>query len=200
MIADWTAEAGAESPHIVVPWEHWTDLRDLVPGAANQEAWIAERIPEARDYPELVPLLLAANSGDLFTAKVDVFPVLREEADPEIGEAGVEATAFGLGSYLDVVTLRLDVFTGFADYEQAARNTVRLLRESRQELCAAEIVLRPARLYDNDTFGWTVYALGFGSDESEARRRWAQALHATLAALHDSIHAVTRVTDASAGE
>ena len=120
LIADWSVEAAHDSPIITLPWEGWVDLHwgATAPNGAKTaggsparakaaRTWSRERaatLREAGCYPELLALLKAANHGPIRTAKVDVFPVTRDEVDPEIAEIGLSETAYGLGSYLDVLT------------------------------------------------------------------------------------------------
>lgn len=188
MIADWTVDVSPESPSIEVPWSGWVDLRCAANGIRLfSESRAKARILETQQYPELLELLRSANHLHTVTSKVDVFPVDRSEVDPEIAEAGTEATACGVGSYLDVLTFRLEVFSAFADFEQVALNTAKALSSVPAATSCAEIVVRPARLYDRHTFGWTVYAIGFAGDPYEARRCWFQAATIVLAALHAEI-------------
>ena len=188
MIADWTVEVSPESPVLVVPWEQWTDLRSIsLETSVDALVDALACIPETLLYPELVPLLRMANSPDTLTSKVDVFPVTREEVDPELAEAGPQATECGLGCYLDVLTPRLRVFPHFEHFEQAAAEAARSLRTVSAPLCCAEIVVRPAHLHDTDTFGWTLYAMGFGADAEQARTRWGLAAELTMAALLTSV-------------
>lgn len=196
MIADWTVEIGPESPEIVVPWEGWIDLSRIDLNRLDPSGSGTSGIGEAVAYGELVPLLAHANSSAMLSSKVDVFPVTREEVDPEIGEAGPVATACGLGSYLDLL-LRKPT-PGFQAFEQLAREAVRQLAQVELPLACVEIVVRPARLYDEDTFGLTLYSMGFGPNAQAARAVWQ---HAAAAAVV-SLHAAWRVTVAAhqAGE
>lgn len=185
MIADWTVEVSAEGPWIDAPWADWVDLRwdpadPLLPWREEQAA----ALPEVQQFPELLAMLAVANMN-MSSTKVDVFPVTRDDVDPEISEAGEAATACGLGSYLDMLTARKDAFPAFAAFEQVARRTATLLHAVALEGCCVEIVVRPARLYDEQTYGWTLYTMGFGPDEAAARTRWAEAARV-------SVHAVQR--------
>ena len=166
MIADWTVEAGAESPVIEVPWPGWVDL------LAHPER--TAELPEVQAWPELAEVLRLLNETGLQTSKVDVFPVTREEVDPELAEVGLAQTAHGLGSYVDC---RRGA-AGFAECERAARAAVRQLHAMDLEHAVAEVVIRPARLYDEPAFGWSLYAVGFGADGAEARAVWAAAARA----------------------
>ncbi len=182
MIADWTVDVGPESPWIVLPWDGWVDLYASVPSPAPA-ATLSFALPEVQAYPELQDLLAHANNAVTRTSKVDVFAVHRDEADPEIAEAGSEQTSAGLGSYLDLVAIEADRFGSFDDFERVAREAAGELRDKDLPLCCAEIVIRAARLYDRDTFGWTLYAVGFGPHEKAARTAWSQAARALLDAF-----------------
>lgn len=182
MIADWTVEIGQDCPVIELPWPGWVDLRD--------EFADASALTEAQAYPELSPLLHSANHGAFATAKVDVFSVDRGEADPEIAEHPLEETACGLGSYLDVVWLPRGLpQPGFSAFESVARGVAAALGPVLLPLATAEIVVRAARLYHQETFGWTLYAVGFGPDAASARLRWASAARAVVAAMRDAVNA-----------
>ena len=142
----------------------------------------AATLTEVAQYPELLRLLEAGNRRHTVTAKVDVFPMTREEVDPEIAEAGLELSACGLCSYLDLVPTRADCFREFAAFEQVARNVAAALNDlplsspaALPLLAVAEVVVRPAQLYDRQTFGWTLYAAGFGAGEVSARSAWSAA-------------------------
>jgi len=211
MIADWTVDAGLESPRIVVPWDDWVDLR---PGMRTGTADIVARVrglAEVQAFPELGKLLAAANTANMVTVKVDVFPVSREEVDPEIFEGSLpmdrdgallEHTLVGFGSYLDVVlaaellpTLRAPLPSeAFAYFEQVAQSAVQIAKTAEHRLCCAEIVVRPAQLYDRDTFGWTLYAIGFGADEAAVRAIWAPAAASLVAALEQAIVGIAEST------
>ena len=190
VIADWTVEIGPQSPEIVVPWEGWVDLSraDLSEAQPGRRALTgSKRIPEASKYPELLPLLALANNGATLSSKVDVFPVTREEVDPEIAEAGLSQTACGLGSYLDLLLMPPAFAPGFKPYEEIAREAARRLEAVDLPLACAEIVIRPARLYDEDTFGLTLYSMGFGPDAQAARLAWQRAANAGVACLHQAL-------------
>ncbi|HEY0786895.1 MAG TPA: hypothetical protein VGD62_13585 [Acidobacteriaceae bacterium] len=176
MIADWTVEVSALSPWIDVPWEGWVDLCGA--RGAPDCAWHEERaraLSEVEAYPELLRILECANGADTFTSKVDVFPVGASEVDPEISEAGEAGSRCGLGSYVDLVAARGDLFCTFARCEALARSTARALGAIECPGSCVEIVLRPARVFGREGFGWTIYTMGFGPDEVSARVTWARA-------------------------
>lgn len=201
MIADWTVDAGLESPRIVVPWDGWVDLRPGVQSGTADTAAMARGLAEVQAFPKLGELLTAANTAGMLTVKVDVFPVSRDEVDPEIWEGSqqvdasglpLEHTLVGFGSYLDVVLApelipALLPSRAFPYFEEVARSAARNLKAAEHRLACAEIVVRPAQLYDRDTFGWTLYAIGFGADEVAARSVWAPAAMSLVAALKQAI-------------
>jgi hypothetical protein len=180
VIADWTVEVGPGCPVIELPWPGWVDLRH---GASRAAFAILD---EVRNYPELGDVLRVANHGEFATAKVDVFPVDRSEADPEIAEEPFADTACGIGSYLDVLWLG-DGQT-FAACEAVSRLVAASLKHVSLPRATAEIVVRAARLYHQNTFGWTLYAVGFGPDAEAARQCWAAAAEAVIAAFRTSVN------------
>jgi hypothetical protein len=185
MIADWTVEIGPGCPVIELPWPGWVDLCAGSPQAS------AAGLTEVQAYPELAGLLCSANQGKFATAKVDVFPVDRSEADPEIAEHPAERTACGIGSYLDLVWLGEGVEPPFSAFEVVARAVSGLLGDVSLPLGTAEIVVRAAHLYhqevSRDTFGWTLYAVGFGPDVAAARLHWGRAADAVVAAFRATV-------------
>lgn len=190
MIIDWSADMGADSPWITLPWEGWVDLRTSsaippTPGEAQSDP--VSLVAEAQMYPELASLLKLANSGHLQTSKVDVFPIQRHEVDPEIAEQGEAATAHGLGSYLDLLVYQPRHAVSFAFCEHTARVTSKKLSTLDLPLSCIEVVIRRARLYHQDTFGWTLYSMGFGPDAASARQAWRQAASHALQALHQEL-------------
>ena len=188
MIADWTVELGGDASTIDVPWPGWVDLH----WDRRWHSDLARPFPEVRSYPELEALLSLANYGHTRTSKVDVFPVSRDEVDPEIAEAGMEETAYGLGSYVDLVIVQTAVCSSFPECEALARTVTRRLQQTPLPLAMAELVLRPAHLYDKQLFGWTLYAMGFGSSQQAARAHWIQA--ATLLACIFQLELASRLT------
>ncbi len=90
--------------------------------------------------------------------------------DPEITEGGEAAS--GLGSYLDLLPRRPEIFRGYGDFERFTKAACARLQGPEPRQAGGEIVLRAGRLYDEGTFGWTLYAFGFGCDPETARTAW----------------------------
>ena len=198
MIADWSVEAGPESPSIDVPWDGWINLfwDRSIPALPWQEE-LALALPEVQLYPELVPILMMQNSLNHFTSKVDVFPVNWNDVDPEIAEACPPAAAIGLGSYIDVVNAVPGRFLKFKDFEAVARTAAQKLARVGDFPGGAEIVIRPASLGGRPSFGWTLYAYGCGTDAAEARAAWGKVCHVVSAIFALEVASVhTRLSQA----
>jgi hypothetical protein len=202
MLAEWSVDIGADSPWLVIPWEGWVDLRNpgvdsLSRSAENSKvpAPIAQ-LTEVVDYPEVASLLQLGNQPGTLTSKIDVFPIAADEVDPEIAEYGPAATAFGLASYLDVLSMIPEWPRTFEQFEQICRTVCSTVSATIRSAVAkpglgpssdmpvyVEIVLRRARLYDRDTYGWTLYAAGFGPHPEAARSIWSHAATALTSSL-----------------
>jgi hypothetical protein len=178
MIADWTVEVSSQSPSIDLPWSGFLDLHwdPSTPAPSAWNAALAKQLSEVQAYPELLKPLELANRLNCSTSKLDVFPVTADEVDPEIAEIGEFATRFGLGSYLDVISVRRDIFDSFEQHAALAKRTAAALARIDLPGACAEIVVRPANAFGEQTFGWTLYAMGFGADEQSARDKWANTL------------------------
>jgi hypothetical protein len=176
MIADWSVEAGAGSPTIVLPWPGWVDGR----GAS------VAGVAEAQAYPELKPLLALANQHPTLSSKVDVFAVTLDDADPEIADFGEAAVQHGLGSYLDFVLPQPPL--AFAQAEAGTRAMAGGLKAlAWASPACSELVLRPADLWGSASWGWTLYTMGFGPTLRAARAEWAAAAQAALVAAREAL-------------
>lgn len=186
MIADWTVEVSSQSPSIDLPWGGFLDLHwnPYAPAPSAWNAALAKQLSEVQAYPELLKPLELANRLNCSTSKLDVFPVTADEVDPEIAELGELATRFGLGSYLDVVSIRRDIFNNFEQHTALAKRTAAALARIDLAGASAEIVVRSANAFGEQTFGWTLYAMGFGPDEQSARATWAQTLLCVIDAFN----------------
>ncbi len=168
MITDWSVEAAADSPVIEVPWAGWVDLRSgPITGLAELAA-----------FPELGTALRIANGAHTFTSKVDMFSLALEEVDPEVSEmSAAEDAQFGLGSYLDCVLRRgQSAPAGFAFFERVAQTTAHTLICPMPVSGGLEIVVRPARVFGADTFGWTLYSYAFAESPEAVRTLWRQTM------------------------
>jgi hypothetical protein len=155
--ADWSVAAGDADPVLVVPWRDeagglvFIDLRD--------DPALVDRIPEARDWPEMRSALLRLNGNDspVWTAKFG--PV-----------------ASGLGAYVDTIPRDLNSFSSLPVQIAVAQRLVALAMEVSLDDARVEYVLRPAQWHEREGYALTIYVYGYGSDEDEARSQWSTAL------------------------
>lgn len=125
MDADWSVEAAADDPVVVVPWQAapsngsgvptpgFVDLRRTkAKGAANDSGAYAgptpaevDRLPEAVRHPALRQALLRLNDADgcLRTAKCDVWEIDPDEMESLHGRFDLARAGCGCGSYVDVL-------------------------------------------------------------------------------------------------
>jgi hypothetical protein len=188
MDADWSVDASADDPVIVVPWTDeagGAGFVDLVsdPGAIHL-------LPEAVQHGAIREALLRLNdiSTGLRSAKCDVWVISAEEMRSLATRFELAAASRGLGSYVDVLS------EGFAAaelavYETWARQMVRALAEATsedpadEEASCAEFVVRPASHNGVWSYGVTMYVWSVGEDESAAKERWSRALHQVVSVL-----------------
>jgi hypothetical protein len=189
---DWSVACGTDDPTVVVPWIgrdesiRYIDLH-------NEPTRINE-IPEAAQYPSLAAALRRWNQPDapLFTAKCDVWNYPADLFDAE----DLPGFAYAQGSYVDLLSREIAIFSSFAACEQmlrvwsvAARNIA--LPEGR-----CEWTLRPACILPlignaenypldesgnrNNGFATTLYVWGYGSSPEAAAAAWSNAILALI--------------------
>jgi hypothetical protein len=177
MLSEWSVELGAHDPQLEIPWSSEDGMLRFLDLKRQPELLLEVR--EACIYPELAEFLSWANSPEspLETAKCDVW------TSREISE---EEQIFGetckFGSYVDVLFASSGMKASFRDHEQFAQNLARLLRHAPEIASAAEFIVRHCidhRIVSpavSEGYYITFYLHGYGSDEDEARSRWAIAL------------------------
>lgn len=186
MEAGWSVALGVDDPSIVVPWAasvgdsrrtcRFIDLRlnpDLI-----------DEIEEAQSGPLRSALLrLNAGASHLWTAKCDVWATSAEAFDPYEMDAEPEETAFGSGSYIDLLPRAAGVRACFAQQERWMRTVTGRLRATPARAVRAELVLRAAEVQGAAGFGMTWFVEGCGVAAPSARERWSNALSVALAVL-----------------
>ena len=205
MHAEWTAACGTDDPVIVIPWSdpdgsaRFIDLR--------AEPFDVAEIPEAEDYPALRRALRSLNGtrSAFLTSKCDAWTLSPEEGGEKLEsmrqelDLTDEETAFGFGSYIDVLWRERAVF---ASPHLATERLDRLVRRASKMPHAEtsfEAVLRPAIVdLHGDTsqrsalegFGATLYLTAVALDPETAIRRWEAALEALVHLLREREHAL----------
>ncbi|MBT9331570.1 hypothetical protein [Paracidobacterium acidisoli] len=180
MEADWSAEIGADLPVIVVPWEHFIDLR-LHPEAAAT-------LQEIAQHPALALALqrLNAPGSPLLTAKCDVWTLTTDEIDPMEFDAATEDAQAGLSSYIDLIACDPSLFDSFELHREWATALAHILRNAPQPCGLVDAVIRPAHAaigsLHGEGFGITLYCAGCGADAASATDAWQSVLETAVAA------------------
>jgi hypothetical protein len=195
MEADWTVALAAGDPVITVPWAaSGDDIRKCRFVDLRQGAHLVDEIEEARSKPPLrsALLLLNAAASPLWTAKCDAWTSSVDEGvepfepfDPYEMAADAGDTAFGAGSYIDLLARDVSFLSGFEGQEQWIRAVTQVLRSTPASAARAELVLRRAEVEGASGFAVTWFVEGCGSTAQRAGQRWAQALDIALAVVMD---------------
>jgi hypothetical protein len=192
MEADWTVALAAGDPVITVPWAASDDdigkcrFVDLRLGADR-----INEIEEARAKPPLRSALLLVNAATspLWTAKCDIWTSSVEEgAEPfDAYEMAAESgdTAFGAGSYVDLLARDASFLASFERQGRWIRAVTELLRSTPASAARVELVLRRAEVEGALGFAVTWFVEGCGSTAQDAEQAWGKALDLALAAVMD---------------
>ncbi len=188
MEADWSVALAAGDPVITVPWAasgddikqcRFVDLRRSL-------RWIDE-IEEARANPRLRSALLLLNgaASQFWTAKCDTWnrsPVEGDDPfDPYEMDAEPQETAFGTGSYIDLLPRDAKLRSSFERQELWMRAVVERLRLVSTRAVRVELVLRHAEVEGVSGFGVSWFVEACGATAERAEERWGEALDLALA-------------------
>jgi hypothetical protein len=192
MEADWTVALAPGDPVITVPWAapsddiHICRFVDL-----RLDPHMVDEIEEARSKPALrtALLLLNAATSPLWTAKCDAWTSSVDEGaepfDPYEMDAKSGDTAFGAGSYIDLLPRDVSFLAGFERQERWIRAVTEGLRSTPASAARVELVLRRAEVEGASGFAVTWFVEGCGSTAQRAGQRWAEALDLALAVVMD---------------
>src|ERR1700733_4141224 len=153
MEADWAVELAAADPVITVPWAaSGDDIRQCGFVDLRHGTHLVDEIEEARAKPPLrsALLLLNAATSPLWTAKCDAWTSSVDEGaepfDPD--EMGAEPgdTAFGAGSYVDLLARDVFFLASFERQERWIRTVTEVLRSIPASAARADLVLRRAEV------------------------------------------------------
>jgi hypothetical protein len=190
MEADWSVALAADDPVIIVPWAasegddrkcRFVDLR--------RSGHLIEEIEEARVRPALRSALLLLNgtASPLWTAKCDAWTSSADEGAEPFDAYEMDATpgetAFGAGSYIDLLPREAALLSSFERHEHWLRMVTRALREIPARAARVELVLRRAEVEATRGFGVTWFVEGCGLNENHAGERWSEALNLALPAI-----------------
>jgi hypothetical protein len=190
MEADWSVALAADDPVITVPWAasgagpHKCRFVDLRPGGQQ-----IDEIEEARARPALRSALLQLNGAQspLWTAKCDAWASSAEEGAEPFDAYEMDAepgdTAFGAGSYVDLLARDLAAMSCFERQERWIRVVTERLRVIPSRAARVELVLRRAEVEAMPGFAVSWFVEGCGATAESAGRRWAEALTLSLAVI-----------------
>jgi hypothetical protein len=191
MEADWSVELAADDPLITVPWADPGEGRckfvDLRLGSH-----LIDQIEEARARPALRSALLLLNgvSSYLWTAKCDAWTSSADQGDEPFDPYEMDAepgeTAFGAGSYIDLLPCEVrGCFDVREQWERWMRALTERLRGAPASAARVELVLRHAEVEGVQGFGVTWFVEGCGPTAPRAGQRWGEALELALAVMID---------------
>jgi hypothetical protein len=193
MEADWSVALAASDPVIRVPWAASDDevnkcrFVDLRLGLH-----LIDEIEEARARPGLRSALLLLNdaASQLMTAKCDAWNTSSSEGDQAFDPYEMDAepgeTAFGTGSYIDLLPRDAAWLSSFERQERWMRGVVERLRVIPARAARVELVMRQAEIEGVPGFGVTWFVEGCGATAYQAGQRWGEALDLALAAIMDA--------------
>ena len=190
MEADWSVALAESDPAIVVPWADEAAKRGFID--LRLDAGRVDEIEEVKARPELRSALLLLNGAGslLWTAKCDAWTTSSELGDepfdPYEMEAEPEETAFGAGSYVDLVPREPATREHFAVQEQWLRAVTGSLRTLPARAARVDLVLRPALVDAIPGFGVTWFVEGCGSTALRADQRWNEAFQLALPVILDA--------------
>jgi hypothetical protein len=176
--ADFSVELGADDETLELPWAaadggpRYYDLK--------RQPELLLDIDETNQAPELGEFLAVMNARDgvLETAKCDIWSSTEMNPEEEIFGA-----AYKFGSYVDVLFSPQTSRASFVEHEQFAKRITQLLKRVPEIPAAVELLIRRCFYYVEEEaregFYITLYVLGYGDDEAQARQRWAIALKLT---------------------
>jgi hypothetical protein len=195
MLAEWSVEASADDPVLVIPWSDPSDpsgnrrFIDL-----RENPYDLDHLPEAELHPPLMHALRSLNAprSPVFTAKCDAWP-LHPKPDAEELEAlrlnldifddASHDASHGFVSYIDILWRERSIFTSFHQHEQLLHRLTRHAAPLNHPYAMLDCVLRPA-LVDltgpQEGFALSLYIKSLGHDPQSAEDNWASALDAIV--------------------
>ena len=188
MLAECSAECGADDPVLVVPWadaESGARFIDL-----RTEPYDLAEVREAELHPALGRALRALNGtrSPVITAKCDVWWLTSEERPEELHTLRLELDlepelgAFGFGSYIDLLWRDRGLFVSAHQQQAQQDRLTRRLARFPHTSAACSCVLRPAMLAFEgrggplEGFATTFYVRALGPDRIAAVSAWESAL------------------------
>lgn len=195
MLAEWSVEASADDPVLVIPWSDPSDpssnrrFIDL-----RENPYDLDHLPEAELHPPLMHALRSLNAprSPVFTAKCDAWPLHPKPDADELETLRLNLDIFddashdasnGFVSYIDILWRERPIFTSFHQHEQLLHRLTRHAAPLNHPYAMLDCVLRPA-LVDltgpQEGFALSLYIKALGHDPQSAEENWASALDAIV--------------------
>ena len=134
-------------------------------------------------------LLLNGAASQLWTAKCDAWTSSPEQGDEPFDPYEMDAepgeTAFGAGSYIDLLPRDFEIRGCFDAQERWMRVVTGRLRAIPARAARVELVMRHAEVEAVPGFGVTWFVEGCGATAHRAGQGWGEALDLALAAIMD---------------
>jgi hypothetical protein len=191
MEADWSVALASSDPVIAVPWAAPDDEPHCRFIDLRLNSYLIDEIEEAQEKPALRAglLLLNSSSSQLWTAKCDVWTSSPEQgddpSDPYEMDAEPGETAFGAGSYIDLLARDFQTPGHFDTQERWLRAVTEKLRAIPARAARVELVMRRAQVDAVPGFGVTWFVQGCGATARHADQGWSRAFEATLEVIID---------------
>jgi len=168
MEADWEFEIGGAAPVIEAYWPGFVNLRD-------EPARVRE-IAETQVLPGLAAALLRLNEtgSPVWTCKTDVFTP--DRVDPDELAATTDEAKFTIACYVDILMRSDQIWNSPSQAEKDCRMLCKRLREVPMPCCRIDLVVRRARVGNDNDLGATVYLTACGPTLASAKQRLAECL------------------------
>jgi len=192
MHTEWSVDLTEDGPTLTFPWKDPEGRFRYV--RLKTTLSVVEDVPEARDYPELRLLLLAANAPEspLETARCDVWGT--DEVDE--GECWWldEVPAYKFGCYVDLLFSAPNLRESFSAHESLGRELVDRVGAGPDVPGSVEFIVGRAYYCDSPAesssrgslsigFYVVAYVFGYGASVEDARRNWAGAVRVVTDAV-----------------
>lgn len=199
MLAEWSVEASADDPVLVIPWSDPSDpsgnrrFIDL-----RENPYDLDHLPEAELHPPLMHALRSLNAprSPVFTAKCDAWPLHPKQDADELETLRLNLDIFddashdvsdGFVSYIDILWRERSIFTSFHQHEQLLHRLTRHAAPLHHPYAMLDCVLRPALVdltVPQEGFALSLYIKALGHDPQAAEENWASALDAVVGLVH----------------
>jgi hypothetical protein len=189
MEADWAVALAADDPVVTVPWAATEEDGGCCFVDLRRDLSFVDKIAEAQSSAALRHALLVLNGSEsaLLSAKCDLWSSCGEPLDPYEMNAEPNETAFGAGSYIDLLARDPEFHASFPLQEQWLRRVTGSLRAVTARASRVDLVLRHAEVNGRPGFAVSWFVEGCGPSAAIAEQNWSHALSLSLAVIVESM-------------